>query len=234
MNMPLQKSFAAKPVEDEKRWFTLPADAFTLEGFRRWALSDDYPESGRVAYIGGKIFVDMNPARINSHGAVKSVICGVLFGIISRGRMGDLYIDDALVSSVPGDVSNLPDAVFVSYKCIRSGRVRLTPSADGEDAVEFDGAPDWVLEVVSPSSVRKDKVLLRRRYHLAGIPEYWLVDARGSEIDFRILTHTRDAYAEATIDRGGWQRSKVFGRRFRLVRERDPNGQWSYTLQVKR
>lgn len=37
------------------------------------------------------------------------------------------------------------------------------------------GAPDWVAEVLSPSTAMHDQVVKRRIYERAGVPEYWLV-----------------------------------------------------------
>ena len=37
------------------------------------------------------------------------------------------------------------------------------------------GAPDWVVEVLSPSTAGHDHVLKRRIYERAGVKEYWLV-----------------------------------------------------------
>ena len=39
--------------------------------------------------------------------------------------------------------------------------------------------PDWVLEVASPSTKRKDLDDKRRKYAEMGVPEYWLFDPRG-------------------------------------------------------
>src|SRR5438067_1392537 len=61
MTTPVRRLHLAPPYEGLKYWFTLPADAHTLDGFRRWAVPDDYPETGRVSYIAGEIFVDMSP-----------------------------------------------------------------------------------------------------------------------------------------------------------------------------
>jgi Uma2 family endonuclease len=88
-----------------------------------------------------------------------------------------------------------------------------------------------VLEIVSPSSVGKDTVRLRERYHLAGIAEYWLIDARGDDLQFAILRHTPAGY-DPVPAAAGWLSSEVFGRRFRLDRVRDPRGVWMYTLHV--
>ncbi|NMG03090.1 Uma2 family endonuclease [Azoarcus taiwanensis] len=37
------------------------------------------------------------------------------------------------------------------------------------------GAPDWVAEVLSPSTAAHDQVVKRRIYERARVPEYWLV-----------------------------------------------------------
>ena len=68
--------------------------------------------------------------------------------------------------------------------------------------------------------------------HRAGIPEYWLVDARGSEIAFQILNRRKTGYAAARVV-DGWRRSRVFGRSFRLVRTAVRLGLWEYTLEVE-
>lgn len=38
------------------------------------------------------------------------------------------------------------------------------------------GAPDWVIEIVSPSSKKMDYVLKLTEYGKAGVREYWIVD----------------------------------------------------------
>ena len=38
------------------------------------------------------------------------------------------------------------------------------------------GAPDWIAEVLSPSTARYDRTLKLRAYERAGVPEVWLID----------------------------------------------------------
>lgn len=38
------------------------------------------------------------------------------------------------------------------------------------------GAPDWVIEIVSPSSKPRDYIKKMFLYHMAGVREYWIVD----------------------------------------------------------
>jgi len=42
---------------------SIPASANTLAGFREWALSDDFPERGKITYVAGGLIVE-NHLRI--------------------------------------------------------------------------------------------------------------------------------------------------------------------------
>ena len=59
--------------------FCIPATATRdLEGFRRWARSDRFPERGRIDYLAGDLEVDMSPEDLYTHGTVKTEIATVL------------------------------------------------------------------------------------------------------------------------------------------------------------
>ena len=44
------------------------------------------------------------------------------------------------------------------------------------------GAPDFVLEVLSPSTARKDRFLKMHKYALAGVREYWIIDPMNEKV----------------------------------------------------
>ena len=50
----------------------------SLDDFRRWALSDDFPETGRIDFIEGRIEVDMAPEDLFCHGTLKTEIVAAL------------------------------------------------------------------------------------------------------------------------------------------------------------
>jgi Uma2 family endonuclease len=212
--------------------FCMPTGSMTLDEFRQWTYSDDFPQTGLIAYLGKEIFVDMSPERLKSHGSVKSEVCTVVHSIVRRKKSGKFYSDSARITNVAAQVSNEPDGLFVSWKSLKSSKIRMVPTADGADYIELEGSADWILEIVSPSSVTKDKKTLRDRYHRAGIAEYWLIDARGDELDFQILVHGEDDFEPAKRV-GAWQVSPVFGKKFRLRRFTDELGDDDYRLDVK-
>ena len=47
---------------------------------------------------------------------------------------------------------------------------------DKIDSKGCHGAPDWVIEVVSPSTKGRDYLLKLSKYQQAGVREYWIVD----------------------------------------------------------
>lgn len=44
------------------------------------------------------------------------------------------------------------------------------------------GAPDWIIEIVSPSSKRMDYYIKLFRYRTAGVKEYWVVDPEKNHV----------------------------------------------------
>ena len=53
---------------------SVPASAHTLDGFRRWAVSGEFPEQGRFTLYAGEVFVDLSPERVGAHNQVKEEI----------------------------------------------------------------------------------------------------------------------------------------------------------------
>jgi Uma2 family endonuclease len=143
-----------------------------------------------------------------------------------------LFLGDGLFwSNVQADVGGKPDATFASNEAFRSNRVRLIEGKD-EGYVELEGSPNVVIEVVSRSSVHKDKVLLRKAYWEAEVREYWIVDARKKPLTFDVLRHTAKGY-RATPLRDGWLKSIVFGKSFRFTQQTTALGHPGYTLAVR-
>ncbi|HXT60629.1 MAG TPA: Uma2 family endonuclease, partial [Pirellulales bacterium] len=131
----------------------IPAGAATFNGFRAWAKSGDFPRRGRVSFIEGEILIDMSPEDLSTHAQIKAEIGCRIHQLVEELDLGVFYPDRTLLSNSAADLSTEPDGTFVSWDAFESRRVRrVAAKSRMGQFVELKGAPDWVLEIVSPSS----------------------------------------------------------------------------------
>jgi Uma2 family endonuclease len=204
-----------------------------LADFRRWALSDDFPQRGRIDYIAGRIEVDMSPEDFFTHGTLKTRIASEIADRVEELDLGHTLIAETRISSVPGEVSAEPDVVVITHEALDDGRVRLIRKASGEPDrfVEVEGGPDLIVEIVSDSSVKKDTRRLPPAYFEAGVREFWLIDARGKELLFQIQRRGVTSFMSTERDAEGFQRSDVLDASYSLERDRHQRGHWVYRLR---
>lgn len=209
----------------------IPPGIESLGDFRKWALSDDFPERGRIDYIRGVIEVDLIPEWLSSHGAVKLAVLRRLTERVLDYDLGEIHADQSRVSSPIAALSCEPDILVLLHETIESGNVQLVPTADGTDFIEIEGGPNLVVEIVSPSSVGKDTRRLPAAYFDAGVREYWLIDARGEELDFAVFHRGKSGFEPTPADAEGYRRSEVLGHTYCLDRSRGRRDEWRYELR---
>jgi len=209
----------------------LPLNIRSYADFRNWVVSDEFPEVGRIDFVGGNIEVDMSPEEYYSHNAIKVEIVGKLWEILKTKHLGELYSDHARITSESARLSAEPDVLFFSHETLDSDRVKLIPKAGRQDlVVEAEGGPDMIAEIVSDGSVSKDTQRLPLAYYQAGVREYWLVDGRKENLVFKIHRRGLSEFEIQQTDENGFQESIVFGEMFKLERHRDQRGHWKYQL----
>jgi Uma2 family endonuclease len=212
----------------------VPRDAFTLEGFRRWVASAEFPETGRIDFLAGDVEVELSPEELFSHGLVKGAIYAGLHNLLSDLDIGEAFIDSTRYTSDGAGLSAEPDVVVVLYDSLDAGRVRYRSLGRRPDRLsEIEGAADLVVEVVSDDSVTKDTRRLPHLYAQAGVPELWLVDARGNNLRFQAFSLRAGSYLPAEPDSEGWIWSEGLRHFFRLTRRATPRGTWRYALEKK-
>src|ERR1041385_1671945 len=127
---------------------------------------EDYrllPEAGpRYQLIEGDLF--MAPALNRYHQEISGNIFFLLSKYLEKRPVGKLY---AAPFDVYFDEINVaqPDLVFVSNK----NRAILTHAG-------AEGAPDLLVEILSPKTAELDKRPKRRVFARCGVPELWIVD----------------------------------------------------------
>jgi Uma2 family endonuclease len=209
----------------------LPSDIYQHGAFRAWARSDSLPEGIRIAFVKGEVLLEMSPESTESHNKPKGEISRAVWELVDARDIGEAYADRTLLTNVAAEISTEPDLVFASWATFESGRLKLVAKANRhDDYIELEGTPDLVVEIVSDTSARKDKKLLRDAYHLAGIREFWLVDA-SEQLSFQILRWTPASYQESAHD-GEPQPSEVLGAVFALSRAKNRLDRWRYRLAI--
>lgn len=136
-----------------------------------YTLEDIYalPDGERAELIDGQIFYMAPPNRKHQ-------------GIV--GRLNQLianYIDQNGGSC---RVYPAPFAVFLNEDDLNYVEPDISVICDpGKlDDLGCYGAPDWVIEVVSPGSRRMDYFIKLFKYRSAGVREYWIVDPSKNKI----------------------------------------------------
>ncbi|MBI4861428.1 MAG: Uma2 family endonuclease [Candidatus Riflebacteria bacterium] len=212
----------------------IPGALLDLSAFRRWVQSTDFPDTGRIDWIDGDLEVDMSPEEINTHGTPKVAIARTLGRLVEDQDLGVVLVASTRISCPEANLSVEPDVVVVLFRSVDQGRVTLVRAAGstGTRCVEIQGAPDLVVECVSDSSVAKDRLRLRSSYAIAGISEYWIVDARRSEPMLTVLRLVQRGYREVRRNRDGYVRSTLLGLSVRLERQPPRSGLVRYRLAV--
>lgn len=150
------------------------------------------PESNKhQEFIEGELFVA--PAPKDDHQAVSAELLFVLRSII--GRRGQLRHQPTDLYLAPNVVLQ-PDIFWVNDE---NARCRL-----GEDGY-WHGAPDLVVEILSPSTEARDRGLKFELYERHGVGEYWLVQPSAQFVE--VFVH----------DGAQFQRQGIFDKEKRFI-----------------
>jgi hypothetical protein len=89
MNIPIKIPKAPEKAEREHCGLSVPTTVGTLDGFRKWILSDEFPDQGvRASFLGTEVFIDKSPERIDTHALVKLEVLRVLGNLVKQTRLG--------------------------------------------------------------------------------------------------------------------------------------------------
>ncbi len=211
----------------EPEGIRLPSNLTSLARFRRWAMSDAFPERGRIDWMAGEVRIDLSPEDLDTHGSPKTALAADLGSLLEARDRGVVYVGRARLTDLAAGLSTEPDVTVVLFDSVEAGRVRIVRR------VEIQGAADLVVECVSDSSEEKDATILPPLYHAAGVREYWLVDARPRDLRFTLFRRMARRYRAVEPDDRGFRRSEVLGVSARLVRLAPREGLVRYRLETR-
>jgi len=141
-----------------------------------WTYEDyrELPNDGKTyQVIGGKLF--MTPAPSTRHQDISGNLGFIIRRFVKEHSAGKVY--NAPINVVFSSVNVVqPDIVFISRN-----RLRIIK----EKAIF--GAPDWIIEILSPSSDKIDIKLKKDLYEHFGVREYWIIYPDDEKLEVYLL-----------------------------------------------
>ena len=132
---------------------------------RIYTIEDIYalPNGTRAELIDGQIYYMAPPSR--KHQKI----------LLSLSRVISDYIDK---NNGACEVDIAPFSVFLNENDKNYVEPDISIICDQNKLNDKGcvGAPDWIIEIVSPSSKRMDYMIKLFKYRTAGVREYWIVD----------------------------------------------------------
>jgi Uma2 family endonuclease len=130
-----------------------------------YTIADIYalPEGARAELIDGQMYMMAPPTR--RHQRIVSHLHAAIYNYISS-KNGSCEVYPA------------PFAVFLNADDLNYVEPDISVICDRSKLTEkgCTGAPDWVIEIVSPGSRRMDYSTKVFKYRSSGVREYWIVD----------------------------------------------------------
>ena len=166
-----------------------PAFKFTYEDYRT------APPDKRYELLDGDLLV--NPAPNLKHQDIESRLGSRLARFIEARGLGKFYFAPCDVVLSDTDVVQ-PDLLFVSL-----ARAHLLIGGDN-----VRGAPDLVVEILSPGTADRDRGYKRALYAKHGVKEYWLVDPAAETVSL-LLPRDGDLVVSYTFGRNETLRSPL-------------------------
>lgn len=137
---------------------------------------DSMPDDGnRYEIIEGELFVSRSPNL--THQSVSGNIFFNVRSFLIDNPIGEIWATPGVILSEYSGV--IPDLVYVSHE-------RRAEIASGDRVM---GAPDLVIEIISPGTEneRRDRLVKRQLYSKHGVKEYWIVDFQNRTIEVYVL-----------------------------------------------
>ena len=153
-----------------------------MKGGKGYTIADieALPEGERAELIDGEMFRMDSPTRTHQKLLIELAIEISLYIKKNKGKCSVLPAPFAVY--IKKDKRNYvePDIIVIC----------------DEDRLEekgCQGAPDWAIEVASPSSKKMDYERKVKLYREAGVREYWIVDAKEETVTVYDFEHGKEA-----------------------------------------
>ncbi len=165
----------------------------TEERGRRLEFYADITPEHKWEFINGQVILH-SPA-LNRHLFACKRLMRMLDSFVATNRLGVVHTEKAMCSFPRNDYE--PDIVF--FGSAKAG-------VFGPDTLRFP-VPDFIVEILSPSTEERDRGIKMRDYAFHGVGEYWIVDPEAETVEQHFLAG--DTYPAAPRRSDGALMSKA-------------------------
>lgn len=151
----------------------------------------DLPDGERAELIDGKIYYMTPPNTI--HQRISGYLHNEIYDFI-KGNAGQC------------EVFATPFAVYLNADEINYVEPDISVICDKNKITDrgCSGAPDWIIEIVSPGSKQMDYFSKLFKYRTAGVREYWIVDPAKEVITvYRFEKEVMEQYSFEEVVKAG-------------------------------
>ena len=127
------------------------------------------PNEKRYQLLDGELLVAPSPTR--KHQSISGQLYLTMTQFVTQSQLGQVWYAPLDVILSNHDVVQ-PDILFVS-----NARANILTEAN------VQGAPDLVVEILSPATAQHDREYKRTLYSRHGVREYWLVDPEENMVE---------------------------------------------------
>ncbi len=136
-----------------------------------WADAQLMPEDGkRYEAIDGELYVSAAPSR--RHQWISGNLQAALRALLQEPGIGWVYHAPIGVEFPATEEGVQPDIIFVA----RASAEKLVDEG-------IRGAPDIVVEILSPSTAGRDRSIKLKLYKRQGVVQYWIVDPETDTVE---------------------------------------------------
>lgn len=147
----------------------------TVAEFRELEFADDDPFSYEL--IDGELVKKKAPTP--KHQDILSELNDQIKPFVRQNQLGRVFFAPVDVF-LDTDTAPQPDYVFVP-----------TRNADIITGNGIEGVPTLVVEIISPTSIVRDRFTKKALYERFGVQEYWLIDPQNQEVELYTLVENR-------------------------------------------
>lgn len=136
-----------------------------------------------VEIIKGKIF-KMSPAPTSNHQKISRNLCGILYGYLKGQNCNFFNAPFDVILPVKGKDFMQSDRV------VQPDIVVICNPNKIQERGCF-GAPDWIIEILSPHTSKKDFQDKFDLYEESGVYEYWIVEPKNQTAEVFVLENKK-------------------------------------------